>query len=57
MKQVNLYAIAEALEISCILDEHIHVKERERGYLESEHILALAAKNHQPMELTTLYTL
>ena len=38
-----LYAMAEALEIPRILDEHIHVKERERGYPESEHILALAA--------------
>ena len=38
-----LYAMAEALEIPRILDQHIHVKERERGYPESEHILALAA--------------
>jgi hypothetical protein len=38
-----LYAMAEALEIPHILDEHIQVKERERGYPESEHILALAA--------------
>jgi len=38
-----LYAMAEALEIPRILDEHIRVKERERGYPESEHILALAA--------------
>jgi len=38
-----LYAMAEALEIPRILDEHIHVKERERGYPESEHVLALAA--------------
>ena len=37
------YAIAEALEIPRTLDEHIHVKERERGYPESENILALAA--------------
>ena len=37
------YAMAEALEIPRILDEHIHVKERERGYPESENILALAA--------------
>jgi hypothetical protein len=37
------YAMAEALEIPRILDERIHVKERERGYPESEHILALAA--------------
>ena len=38
-----LYAMAESLEIPRILDEHIQVKERERGYPESEHILALAA--------------
>jgi hypothetical protein len=38
-----LYAMAEALEIPRILDDHIYVKERERGYPESEHILALAA--------------
>ncbi len=38
------YAMAEALEIPRILDERVHVKERERGYPESEHILALAAK-------------
>jgi hypothetical protein len=38
-----LYAMAEALEIPRTLDEHIHVKEREQGYPESEHILALAA--------------
>jgi hypothetical protein len=37
------YAMAEALEIPRTLDEHIHVKERERGYPESENILALAA--------------
>ncbi len=37
------YAMAEALEIPRILDENIHVKERERGYPESENILALAA--------------
>ncbi len=37
------YAMAEALEIPRILDERVHVKERERGYPESEHILALAA--------------
>jgi len=35
--------MAESLEIPRILDEHIQVKERERGYPESEHILALAA--------------
>ena len=38
-----LYAMAEALEIPRALDENIRVKERERGYPESEHILALAA--------------
>jgi hypothetical protein len=38
-----LYAMAEALEVPRILDRHVHVKERERGYPESEHILALAA--------------
>ncbi len=37
------YAMAEALEVPRILDERVHVKERERGYPESEHILALAA--------------
>ena len=37
------YAMAEALGIPRILDEQIGVKERERGYPESEHILALAA--------------
>jgi hypothetical protein len=37
------YAMAEVLEIPGTLDEHIRVKERERGYPESEHILALAA--------------
>jgi len=37
------YAMAEALEIPRILDERIQVKERESGYPESEHILALAA--------------
>jgi hypothetical protein len=37
------YAMAEALEIPRILDEQVRVKERERGYPESEHILALAA--------------
>jgi hypothetical protein len=38
-----LCVMAEALEIPRILDEHIQVKQRERGYPESEHILALAA--------------
>jgi hypothetical protein len=38
-----IYTMAEALEIPRILDEQIHVKQRERGYPESEHILALAA--------------
>jgi len=38
-----LYAMAGSSEIPRILDEHIQVKERERGYPESEHILALAA--------------
>ena len=37
------YAMAEALEVPRILDERVQVKERERGYPESEHILALAA--------------
>ena len=37
------YAMAEALEVPRILDERVHVKERERGYPESEHILALSA--------------
>src|SRR4030065_1508946 len=37
------YAMAEALEIPRILDEQVKVKERESGYPESEHILALAA--------------
>ncbi len=37
------YAMAEALEVPRILDQRVHVKERERGYPESEHILALAA--------------
>jgi hypothetical protein len=37
------YAMAETLEVPRILDERVHVKERERGYPESEHILALAA--------------
>jgi len=38
-----VYAMAEALEIPRILDEHVKVKQRESGYPESEHILALAA--------------
>jgi hypothetical protein len=37
------YAMAETLEIPRILDENVKVKERESGYPESEHILALAA--------------
>jgi Transposase DDE domain group 1 len=37
------YAMAEALEIPRTLDEHVKVKQRESGYPESEHILALAA--------------
>ena len=37
------YALAEALEIPPLLDAHVRVKKRERGYPESEHILALAA--------------
>jgi len=37
------YAMADALEIPRTLDEQIRVKERERGYPESEHILALSA--------------
>jgi hypothetical protein len=37
------YAMAEALEIPRLLDKYIQVKERERGYPESENILALAA--------------
>jgi len=37
------YAMAEALEVPRILDEYVRVKERESGYPESEHILALAA--------------
>ena len=37
------YAMAEALEIPRILDERVKVKQRESGYPESEHILALAA--------------
>jgi len=37
------YAMAEALGIPKILDTAVKVKKRERGYPESEHILALAA--------------
>ena len=37
------YAMAEALEIPRCLDERVKVKQRESGYPESEHILALAA--------------
>lgn len=37
------YAMAEALGIPKILDTQVKVKKRERGYPESEHILALAA--------------
>lgn len=37
------YAMAEALNISQLFDKCIHVKERESGYPESEHILALSA--------------
>jgi hypothetical protein len=37
------YAMAESLEIPRILDEEVKVKQRESGYPESEHILALAA--------------
>jgi len=37
------YAMAEALGIPKILDAQVKVKKRERGYPESEHILALAA--------------
>ncbi|HHT9121991.1 MAG TPA: IS1380 family transposase [Candidatus Wunengus sp. YC63] len=37
------YAMAEALNIPQILDGRIHVKERESGYPESEHIMALSA--------------
>lgn len=36
------YAMAEAMEIPAALDRHVHVKKRESGYPESEHILALA---------------
>ena len=37
------YAMSETLDIPRILDEQVKVKERESGYPESEHILALAA--------------
>jgi len=37
------YAMAEALDIPRILDRCVQVKERETGYPESEHILALSA--------------
>ena len=37
------YAMAETLEVPRILDEQVKVKERESGYPESEHILALGA--------------
>ena len=37
------YAMAEMLRVPEILDEYVRVKYRERGYPESEHILALAA--------------
>jgi hypothetical protein len=37
------YAMAEVLGIPKILDAQVKVKKRERGYPESEHILALAA--------------
>src|SRR4030043_588739 len=37
------YAMAETLEVPRILDEEVKVKERESGYPESEHILALGA--------------
>lgn len=36
------YAMAETLDIPRILDTQVKVKERESGYPESEHILALA---------------
>lgn len=37
------YATAELLWIPWISDEFVHVRQRERGYPESEHILALSA--------------
>lgn len=37
------YAMAETLKIPKILDNHVRVKQKEAGYPESEHILALAA--------------
>jgi hypothetical protein len=37
------YAMAETLKIPKSLDNHVQVKQRDSGYCESEHILALAA--------------
>jgi len=37
------YAMAEILKIPKSLDDHVQVKQKEAGYPESEHILALAA--------------
>jgi len=37
------YAMAEILKIPKSLDDHVQVKQRDSGYPESEHILALAA--------------
>lgn len=37
------YAMAETLKIPKSLDDHVQVKQRDSGYPESEHILALAA--------------
>jgi len=37
------YAMAETLNIPANLDNHVKVKQRDSGYPESEHILALAA--------------
>jgi len=37
------YAMAENLKIPKVLDNHVRVKQRDSGYPESEHILALAA--------------
>src|SRR3989304_8435196 len=37
------YAMSETLDIPRIVDEQVKVKEREAGYPETEHILALAA--------------
>ena len=36
------YAMAEALKIPRVLDKRVELKQRELGYPESEHILALA---------------